>query len=233
MGSYRVGALVYRKDIDYTPVRHIARRRELIAVYLDERVEAHAFLLRVEAGVPCLLAVGAVYVAAAVAHDIVHRALGRAVKKLVALCREGPCKGMLVPLEEDIEPALLDRPPEPRVSVIILTLGHDGVYREVICAELPCFIAALQVVIRPALDLFGGVYAHDKEVGVAVVKRNNSPSHSPRGRCRGRRARTESQKKIGVLKIEFADRLGEIRDEAAVIVVARRHHIWQALDYPL
>ena len=161
-----------------------------------------------------------------------HRALGRAVKKLVALCREGSRKGMLVPLKEDIEPSLLDRPPEPRVSVIILTLGHDGVYREVICAELPCFIAALKVVIRPALDLFGGVYAHDKEVGVAVVK-GIILRLIALGAVVGIGERELKVKEIGVLKIEFADRLGEIRDEAAVIVVARRHHIWYALDYPL
>lgn len=84
----------------------------------------------------------------------------------------------------------------------------------------------------PSPRPFRGVYAHDKEVGVAVVK-GIILRLIALGAVVGVGERELEVKEIGVLKIEFADRLGEIRDEAAVIVVARRHHIWQALDYPL
>ena len=166
-------------------------------------------LLRIEAGMPDLLTIGMINISAAVARYVVNRSLRRAVKQLVALCRKGSCKRMLVACEQNIKSAVLNGLSQPGVTVIVLTLGHDGVNRKMICAELPCFVAFLQIVKRPGCNLFGGVDAHNQKMSVAVVERIIFGCVAL-GAVHGIGRLKLKIEKISVFKIKFSNRLGKI-----------------------
>ena len=155
-------------------------------------------------------------------------AMNRPLRRLFVHCVPShgvcSCKRMLVPLKNKVE--RFHRFSQPRISVVILPLGDCGINRKMICAQLPLGRRAVYIVIRPVADFLRLVYAHYAKVNIAVIKRIIFCFKAFRSVLRVRIFKLLI-KKIRMVKIKFAFGLRQILLKAAVIVVARRHHIRQ------